>query len=132
MKKIKYVFMLSAAFIFAACGDNASTGSATETSGNSADTTHQDEAGDAHEHSHEGHSHSTFYTCLDHQDVHEHEAGKCPKCQKDLVAMEEESHEGHDHGSYFTCTDHPDVHEHEAGKCPKCEKQLVEKADEGH
>jgi hypothetical protein len=129
MKKIKYVVMLSAAFIFAACGDNASTGSS---EGTSADTTHQDEASDAHEHSHEGHSHSTFYTCLDHQDVHEHEAGKCPKCQKDLVAMEEESHEGHEHGSFYTCTDHPDVHEHEAGKCPKCEKQLVEKADEAH
>ena len=77
MKKIKYVFMLSAAFIFAACGDSSSNGAASETSGgNSADTTHQVEAGEAHEHSHEGHSHSTFYTCVDHQDVHKNKTNQ--------------------------------------------------------
>jgi hypothetical protein len=44
------------------------------------------------EESHEGHEHGSFYTCTDHPDVHEHEAGKCPKCEKQLVEKADEGH----------------------------------------
>jgi ssDNA-binding Zn-finger/Zn-ribbon topoisomerase 1 len=43
-------------------------------------------------HDHEAHNHETYYTCADHPGVHEHEMGKCPNCQKDLVKKEGESH----------------------------------------
>ncbi|MDZ4824603.1 MAG: heavy metal-binding domain-containing protein [Flavobacteriales bacterium] len=115
MKKVNFIMTCIAALMFAACG------------GNNAPTTKE---GAHQEHTEgEGHGHEVYYTCTDHQDVHEHAAGKCPKCQKDLVKIEDA---GHAHDTYYTCTMHPEVHEHEAGKCPKCQMDLVKKEGEKH
>ena len=123
MKKVNFIMTCAAALLFAACGDN------------NAPTTKEGAAeehteGDGHDHGAGGQEeHDVYYTCTDHQDVHEHEAGQCPKCQKDLVKVENAAHE---HDTYYTCTMHPEVHEHEPGKCPKCQMDLVKKEGEKH
>jgi len=126
MKRMKYVVLLFGAILFASCGENTNAGADTVPAGET--ETHEHADGEEPD----GHVHSTYYTCTDHQDVHEHESGKCPKCQKDLIAMEEEAHEGHEHHTYYSCSEHTEVHEHEAGKCPKCQKDLIAMEEESH
>lgn len=137
MRKVNFIITCIAALMFTACGETATTPKdGAPIGGNELGTEHKE--GDGHDHGAEGqagHDHEAYYTCPDHQDVHEHAAGKCPKCQKDLVKMEEEAHgelEGHDHEAYYTCSMHPEVHEHTAGKCPKCNMDLVKKEGEEH
>ena len=89
MKKVNFIITCIAALIFAACGNNPSTGTKTEGDG------HEHHDGDGHDHGaegHEGHTHQTYFTCIDHQDVHEHAAGKCPKCSMELVEKKGDKH----------------------------------------
>ncbi|MBL0315713.1 MAG: topoisomerase DNA-binding C4 zinc finger domain-containing protein [Flavobacteriales bacterium] len=136
MKKVNYFMTGIAVLLFAACGNN---NAAAPKEG----ATEEHRAGDGHDHGaegHEGHQHETYYTCEHHPEVHEHAAGKCPKCNMDLVAkegegdhtVEEHKHEGHNHEAYFTCSDHPGVHMHDAGKCPNCGKDMIKKEGEEH
>lgn len=131
MKKTNFIITCIAALLFAACGDSSNS-----KQGDASMKEHHE--GDGHDHGaedHDGHAHEIYFTCQDHQDIHEHTAGKCPKCQKDLVKMEEEAHDehsDHDHEVFYTCSAHSDIHEHNAGKCPKCDLELIKKEAESH
>lgn len=123
MKRLSYIVIYAAAFTFVGCSNNSAP-----TNTNGASATHQEGADHNHSHSH---ADEPYYTCVDHQDVHEHTEGKCPKCQKELVMKVDEPAD-ESHHTYYTCEQHPDVHEHEAGKCPKCQMELVMKEGGAH
>lgn len=74
-----------------------------------------------------------------HPDVRMHEAGRCPKCNMDLVREGaeagdgDEARAGHDPaapGDAYYCPMHPEVQSADAGRCPKCNMFLVKPGDE--
>jgi ssDNA-binding Zn-finger/Zn-ribbon topoisomerase 1 len=128
MKKITFSMLFASALFVASCSNNSPSKEPIP----SGEHSHE-----GHEHGkeeHSGHEHEAYFTCAQHPDVHEHSAGKCPKCSNDLIQQEGEAHEheGHKHEAYYTCADHPGVHEHDMGQCPKCKKDLVKKDGESH
>ena len=62
----------------------------------------------------------TMYTCPMHPEVMQNKAGKCPKCNMDLVKATM---------PMYTCKMHPKVIKNKSGKCPKCGKDLTKKED---
>ena len=67
--------------------------------------------------------HQQYYSCPHHQDVVQHEPGKCPKCGMTLGLSTKEQMQAKTSKNY-TCPVHADVFKHDAGKCPQCGKKL--------
>lgn len=59
---------------------------------------------------------AAFFVCPMHPDVMSASAGKCPRCNMDLVPAP---------ASAYVCPMHPDVMSATPGKCPRCSMDLV-------
>lgn len=77
------------------------------------------------------------WTCSMHPEVRKAEAGRCPKCNMELV----KEAGGHDHAAHegaegdsqamdYFCPMHPEERSVEKGRCSKCNMFLVQKGDE--
>ena len=73
------------------------------------------------------------WTCSMHPEVRENAAGRCPKCNMDLLS-EKHTNAGASSEPFY-CPMHPEVRSATKGRCPKCNMFLVEpgqEADHGH
>jgi hypothetical protein len=70
---------------------------------------------------------SVVYLCPMHPEVQSSTAGKCPKCEMNLVAQREAKKEAEDEeqAEAYACPMHPEVRTNAPGKCPKCAMALV-------
>ena len=64
------------------------------------------------------------YPMEDHKHVHSHEAGKCPECGMELVAVVEGDESNND---FYGCPmpEHSHVRSNQPGKCGECGMDLV-------